>query len=813
MIEYVGENLWIGNTGNLLIILSFVCSIGAAFAYFKSVSAAEESAGWKTIARKLFYAHALSTLLLIVLLFVMIANHMYQYFYVWQHSNNSMPMRYIFACFWEGQEGSFLLWSFWHIIIGVILTRTAKEWEAPVMAVVSMVQFFLMSMLLGVYFLDYKFGSNPFLQLTREHPDFANLPFLKMPDYLSKFDGRGLNPLLQNYWMTIHPPTLFLGFALTVVPFAYAIAALWTKKYTDWQKPALAWTFAGISILGVGILMGGAWAYEALSFGGFWAWDPVENASLVPWLVLVAGAHVMIINKSGRKSFHLSFILVILSFLLILYSTFLTRSGILGNSSVHAFTDLGMSGQLLVYLLFFVFLSIFLIAKNYKQIPHESADDKLWSREFWMFIGSLVFLLSAFQIIFSTSYPVINKIFGTNMALGAGGAIKHYNSWQLPFASIILLLMAFAQFMKYKQTDSSYFFKKIRLSISLSVLITFIVSYLFGWLSFGSELLYAFLFFSSAFAVIANADYFVSMLKGKFDSAGASIAHIGFGLLLMGALISTSKSEIISKNYKMDAEFLGKEFSNDENITLLKNDTIQMGDYFVVYKGKRKEGINVVYEIEYLKFDELKKGFNYEFTLSPFIQLNDRMGNAPEPDTRHFLYKDIYTHVRYADLSEEVNNGTRHEHDEKEKTQNYTAEVGDTIFAFNAIMVLENIETKFDTAFLSSLKNPTIAVGAKIKVFDFNKNERTIMPLYTIYDSIPRVYEDTLTDLGLRIALWKINPAERKFDISVMETRKKASDFIVMKAVVFPGINILWVGCLVMAIGTFMAVRKRLKQQ
>ena len=247
----------------------------------------------------------------------------------------------------------------------------------------------------SVVILGYKLGNNPFV-LLREHPDFANLPFIKMPDYLARIkDGRGLNPLLQNYWMTIHPPTLFLGFASTVVPFAFAIAGLLRKKFSEWIKPALPWTFFGVMILGTGILMGAAWAYESLSFGGFWAWDPVENASLVPWMTLVGLAHVMLIYKHRKRSLISNYILAIATFFFILYSTFLTRSGILGNSSVHAFTDLGMSGHLLIYMLFFLVLSAFLLIKNYNALKESHEEEHLSSREFWMFIGSLVFFLSA----------------------------------------------------------------------------------------------------------------------------------------------------------------------------------------------------------------------------------------------------------------------------------------------------------------------------------------------------------------------------------------------------------------------------------
>src|SRR6185295_2442076 len=164
------------------------------------------------------------------------------------------------------------------------------------------------------------------------------------------------------------------------------------------------------AILGTGIMMGGAWAYESLTFGGYWAWDPVENASLVPWIILIAGIHTnLVYNKTGR-SLRTTFIFYLLAFILVLYSTFLTRSGILGDTSVHAFTDLGMSGQLLIYMASLSIPAIVMLIIFWKKIPTIDKDENVMSREFWIFIGSLVLLISAVQITFTTSIPVWNKI-------------------------------------------------------------------------------------------------------------------------------------------------------------------------------------------------------------------------------------------------------------------------------------------------------------------------------------------------------------------------------------------------------------------
>ena len=198
---------------------------------------------------------------------------------------------------------------------------------------------------------------------------------------------------------------------------------------------AIPWAYAGISILGTGILMGGAWAYESLSFGGFWAWDPVENSSLVPWIILVAAAHLMLIFRARKIALRSTFIYTLLAFILILYSTYLTRSGILGDTSVHAFAG-GLDYQILFFLLFFTISSVVLFLIRFKEIPSPNNEENTTSKEFWLFIGSIIWFVSAFQITWFTSLPVINKVFGLQMAPPID-AIALYNSWQTPLQSLL----------------------------------------------------------------------------------------------------------------------------------------------------------------------------------------------------------------------------------------------------------------------------------------------------------------------------------------------------------------------------------------
>jgi cytochrome c-type biogenesis protein CcmF len=857
-INYVGEQLIWGHIGHFFVVLSFSAALMATVSYFLSEKNKTESASWKKLGRISFYLHATGVLGIIATMFYLLLNHRFEYHYVWQHSNTEMQMKYILSCFWEGQEGSFLLWTFWHVVLGFFLMYKSREWEASTMAIFSIVQVFLASMLLGVYFGDFRLGSNPFI-LLREHPDMINMPFTRVANYLESLDGRGLNPLLQNYWMTIHPPTLFLGFAATLLPFVYAIAAIWRKQYHQWIKPALPWAFFGVMILGLGILMGGAWAYESLSFGGFWAWDPVENASLVPWLTLVAGAHVMLINRNKPQSLLSAFFLIYISFILILYSTFLTRSGVLGETSVHAFTDLGMSGQLLVYLLFFIWLPIALVYEKIKwknaviiatilvivfnvifgfnkllnlafiltstivaftvlskKLPNQQKEDELSSREFWMFIGSLILLIAAFQIIFSTSTPVINKILRggiadffaslnnvlpnalfekisqANMATPKD-VIAHYNAWQVPFAIVISLIMAFGQYLKYKKTNMADFWKKM----SLSTVLSLVMGIVFISLLKLREPLLIILLFTSLFAFIANADYFVRVAKGKLKGNAASVAHVGFALILLGSLISTGKKEFISRN---QSNFdLGKDFPNEENILLSRNDTVRMGDYQVTYRGDSISGINIYYNVDYFKTNKEGK-LEKAFTLNPFIQTNPRMGNVAEPSTKHYLHKDIFTNVTYA----EIKDPNQTEEDEWEAPVDYQMKRGDTVFTNNSLIILQD----FVAAKEADIND--LSLGAKLKVMTITGKEYSAMPLYAIKNGSLVPTEDFIEALEMEVLFWKFDPKEEIASLRVREKKNADNDFIIMKAMIFPWINILWIGCIIMVIGTGMAVYQRI---
>jgi cytochrome c-type biogenesis protein CcmF len=483
-----------------------------------------------------------------------------------------------------------------------------------------------------------------------------------------------------------------------------------------------------------------------------------------------------------------------------LYSTFLTRSGILGDTSVHAFTDLGMSGQLLVYLLFYIAIAVYFMVVNYKQFPKLEQEESSTSREFWMILGTLVLVVSAFQIIATTSIPVFNKVFSTKIA-PPSKPIEHYNSWQVPIAALLSLLIAITQFFNYKNTGMEKFWKALMTPLIISVTLTIIsVIYLQLYTPF-----YVALFFGALFAVVGNIHYMVRFGKMNMMKSGASISHVGFALVLLGALVSTSKSLVISQNTSgTDISKLGKDFSNNDNILLRERDTLQMGKYLVTYSAKRKEGVNHYFDIDYFERNEKGKP-EKKFTLSPLVQVNPRMGNVAEPDTRHYLTSDVYTHITYADMSQ----FDEKKNDYKEgKTS--TVKTGDTIFASNSIIVVDGLFKDVDKS-KYHLEANDIAVGAHLIITDISNHKYSANPIFVIRGNYLVPVADEIKDLGLKFEFTTLNTDNGKFDIVVYE-KNKSDNFIIMKAIIFPFINVLWIGCLVMIVGISISIIQRVRR-
>jgi len=636
-LHYLEEHLFPGSLGKFFVWISFFSAIIATVFFILSFFTKRVNNKSYLLGAKGFYIlHALSLVGVAVVLYYLIFQHYFEYSYVWQYSSRMLPVKYIISCFWAGQEGSFLVWAIWQALTGIILLFIARDWTKPVMAVVSISQVFVTSMLLGIQLLGIKIGASPFI-LLRETVNTISGTIFTEPNYISLLkDGNGLNPLLENIWMTIHPPILFLGYALALVPFAYAIASFLRKDYTGWIGKAIPWTLISLTMLGAGILLGGAWAYVSLTFGGFWAWDPVENSSLVPWMTLIAGLHFLLIARKQHFALFSAYLFLGLSYILVLYASFLTRSGVLANTSAHSFGDNGMTAQLLVFLLSFLVLMVVMIVLHMKKL-YIKKKEELLSREFWMFLGSTIVVLGAFQIILTTSIPVFNSIFGTNIAPPTD-SIGFYNKWQTPFALLIAGFIAFCQFLSYNTNQPKVFFRKMMVPLCISAIlcIPFIVAGIITKMNF-----ILFLFFI-LFAIISSI-YNLVFQTAKPRNVGAIITHVGFTVFLLGTIITFSNSSTISSN--TSKYNLGDAKSNAENLMLIRADTLYMGGFYVTYVTNRIKGNETDYRIDFLSYRDGK--FMKEFSLFPSVNIHPRMGAVYNPATQHFINRDYYTYIAH----------------------------------------------------------------------------------------------------------------------------------------------------------------------
>jgi len=830
---------FIGNLGHFFVITSFVTALIAFFSYFKATVTEDigKKEQWMLNGRIGFYLHALAVLGIVVTLFVIIKNHYFEYHYAYSHSDKKLPGYYLISTFWNGQEGSFLLWMFWHAVLGIVIVLTNKFWEGPVMTIFAAVQAFLASMILGVVIpvLEFKIGSSPFILLRDALPDPI---FTVQPDFIPA-DGTGLNPLLQNYWMVIHPPTLFLGFAATLVPFSFAIAGLWLKRYREWVRPALPWSLFAGAILGLGILMGGYWAYETLNFGGYWNWDPVENAVYVPWLILVASIHTMITYKNSETALKASIILVISVFILILYSTFLTRSGVLGDASVHSFTDLGLSGQLLLYLIFFLVIAVVLSVVRWKEIPSSAKEISTYSREFWIFIGATVLCLMGFQVLVPTSFPAWNQLveaFGgtSNLAI-PGDQVEYFSKFQLWFAIAVGSLSAIGQFFWWKKIDRKELINQLFVPFITALLLAVIIVNAARVYNLG----YALLLFAGLFTVFSNSKILYGILKSNPGLSGGAVAHIGVGLMLVGILFSSGYSTVVSLNNTgmLISRQLSDEF-NRENLLLFVNEPREMAGYEIEYLGERveprhKRGYIDKSDVEYTdevgmviakrdiefkgkklytageRFEihhentfyqiEFRKNGKPVFIQYPRVQVNPRFGNMASPDLNRKATLDLYTYIS-APMTEEAK-------DDWDTTEELRVKRTAQFFANDYVASVEEIKRVYAIAG-QPIDSSFVAVEAVIRVQGERKDYVADPILIIGTQSRGGVIPGEIPELGLKISLLNIHPETDEMTISV-STRQK--DWVVIKALEKPFVNVLWIGTLVLMTGFSIAMVRRFR--
>jgi cytochrome c-type biogenesis protein CcmF len=348
--------------------------------------------------------------------------------YIMQHSNRALPTPYKFAALWSGQEGSLLFWALLLSSYGFVLRvrhKVDQQLTAYASMIIAAVQVFFLLLV--------NFAARPFAIVT------GNIPA----------DGNGLNPLLQYPEMVIHPPMLYLGYVGVTVPFAFALSALIMKYPGEkWIHITRRWTMVTWLFLTCGIFLGMHWAYSVLGWGGYWGWDPVENASLLPWLTGTAFLHSVMMQEKRGMMKQWNMWLIFTTFFLAIFGTFLTRSGVV--SSVHAFAQSGIGTWFVWFLSIITAACIAIFFFNYKHLKTENHLESLVSRESSFLFNNLLLLVSCFAVLWGTLFPVLSEaVTGSKVTVGA----PFFNRVQIPIALFLLLLTAIGPLLAWRKTS------------------------------------------------------------------------------------------------------------------------------------------------------------------------------------------------------------------------------------------------------------------------------------------------------------------------------------------------------------------------
>ncbi|MDH3889799.1 MAG: cytochrome c biogenesis protein CcsA [candidate division Zixibacteria bacterium] len=565
--------------GELLILCAFGMNLLIGFSFFRAARGHHSADG---LARKSYHTFMICATAALVYLFYLFLSHNYAIGYVNEYSDSTLGFWLMLSAVWAGQEGSYLLWLFLSAAFGYVILRWGGLYRNWAMVVYSAINLFFLFILVKL---------SPFAMIDHVPPD-----------------GMGLNPLLQDFWMVIHPPVIFVGYASAGVPFALCLAALITNKYADWGRQIFPWVAVTALMIGMGNILGGYWAYKTLGWGGYWAWDPVENSSLIPWFSSLALLHGLLIMKRTDGGLRKTNILLgALTFILVIYGTFLTRSGVLADFSVHSFVDLGTNVYLIGFLIAFTVMTIALFAARARSVGHVRIDYNFWGREFTLVAATALLFIFSMIVLFWSSLPFLTSVFSNEPR---AADIKTYNDFALPLAVIYSLMLAVSPFTKQDNFKLASWRTRLIASagvplagafgilwavfgiglvftVTFSITIAAMAMYLAkpDWrkkmapslvglvIGLGVSLLvgvrepmFLLLFAMTSMAIVTNLGAAAGCLPNRWKSMAGHLTHFGFGIMVIGVVVSsafaTNEQLILTteeggESYGVQLEYIG----------------------------------------------------------------------------------------------------------------------------------------------------------------------------------------------------------------------------------------------------------------
>ncbi len=580
------------NPGQLTILITFLASLGAAWFFFTAPGGRDPKNRAKRgnkggippgAAIHLYYVATASVVASSILLYYHLLSHSFEYAYVAHYSSRSLPMLYLVSSFWAGQEGTFLLWALMVALMGLVLIKKQGIGSGVAPAVVCLYIAFLHLLMLV---------QSPF-EVTKLVPP----------------DGQGMNPLLQDPWMAIHPPILFVGYAAAIFPFALVMAGLATRKYDAWKAFGFRWTLFAGTMLGAGIIIGGFWAYEVLGWGGYWGWDPVENSSLVPWLMMLALIHGMVVERGKGALRRTNMFLAIIVFLLVLYATFLTRSGVLADFSVHSFVDLGINNYLVAVMAVTALFGFGMFFRRFREIESPPVDHRSFNREIFLVLSIYALSACAAFTFVGMSSPILTGLVGKASQVD----ISFYDRVNLPVAIVMALLLGVTPFLGWGGDKTASLLRRLSLPLVLTALAG-VIAFVAG-VTEPTMLLFTAM---SAFALISNSIIAFRQYRSGFLGLGGPIGHIGAALLMLGIVGSGN-------------------FTESRKVLLKENEPQSVFGYEVTFRGMEPTPDTknaVVLEVS----DGVSK-----FTATPKLYYSEyNKGVMREPHIKVLPLKDLY---------------------------------------------------------------------------------------------------------------------------------------------------------------------------
>lgn len=700
----------------------------------------------------------------------------FEYDYVFKHGDIHTPLQYKISGVWSGQQGSFLLWACTSALFGLLALRGTDKYRGWWLATYSV----FLATLCGILSYETPFG---FI------PELVKANRIVVPP-----TGQGLAPSLLNYWMVIHPPTIFLGFGSLTVMFAYAVSAMLTGDVGGWAKLARPWSLVSLAILGLGICMGGFWAYETLNWGGFWGWDPVENASFIPWLCVAALVHGLIVQVSRKRWHGANLWLGAMPFLAFAYGTFLTRGGFLENVSNHSFASMEKSAlrilEIFLGLVWIGFPVLFLLrgrklAAAANAPAPESAGEL--QRE-GLYKGGVLFLnLLGAVLALGMSWPVLMALSGRNAAKVEEALYHKVVVW---FFVPIFVLCAIGPFVSWRGMGYRELWKRISTVVSISVALTGAgllalkftdwgtagaagssVSMPFGFRAATLPWV-AFLTLLCSFVLVANLWRAGESFRRSRESVGAFVSHAGLAVLFGGLILSRGLEQ-------------------KERLFVASNSPETALGYTLKFAGM--EGQSLQDRDNKVKF-EVTDPKGKQFTMRPGLYFQPSMDGGEDkpfvwPAIEHYAGHDVYL-----SLGAPI----------------YTAWEAPVSFLPGETKTISDITVKYqDLVMEGTPGTPSASFGAKLQVTILNKDKVPRMyeatPRFTVADgpSLARVNSQFL------VSMLSMNAADRSANIQVF----LANPVYPVELFTKPLTGFVWTGTGIMFIGGLISAYSRRRRK